>query len=478
MKKIWIAVVAWLTSAVAFSQSAYDVLSINQMNPVLGTARYSAMAGAFGALGGNPSVTKDNPAGIGIYKRFDLTFTPSLYLDNDRKLNFALSNFALVINFRNHSGRERGYITSSLGISYNRLRNYSRYTNVANLNNDNASISDEFVSTYAPDVIFNRAEETKLIEPGVTADENGEFPYESAFSRGYKMDKKVRYQEDGHAGQWDFSYGVNISNRVYVGASMGVANFEYETKDLYDETSLNGNGDCFYLDNYSRSEGVGINFSLGALAKVTDFFRLGFAIHTPTFYNVDEEYSIKMDYNDSDPDNSEIDYLFYNYDMQSPFKIQASAGFVIGKRALIGLQYDMENYKTIRISMDGMKLESEEDLIRSEFKNSHLLKIGAEVKVVKEFALRAGFAFQTTPINKMDDGVAAGTYIFRSLSLPQRSHYITAGLGYEGEHFYADAAYVFRNQQQVFYQMLPAVDSEWNLNIKNHNILLSVGWRF
>jgi hypothetical protein len=58
------------------------------------------------------------------------------------------------------------------------------------------------------------------------------------------------------------------------------------------------------------------------------------------------------------------------------------------------------------------------------------------------------------------------------------SHYITGGCGYEGKHFYCDIAYMFRNQKTAFYQMLPQVDPKWDLNLKNHNLLLSFGWRF
>jgi len=44
-------------------------------NDIIGTARYSSMAGAFGALGGDPSAIKDNPAGLGIYRKSELTLT-------------------------------------------------------------------------------------------------------------------------------------------------------------------------------------------------------------------------------------------------------------------------------------------------------------------------------------------------------------------------------------------------------------------
>lgn len=483
MKKYWrkrcfIALGALSMALTVNSQSAYDALSYNTMDPIIGSARYSSMAGAFGALGGNASVTKDNPAGLGIYKQFDLTISPSLNIDNDKELGFALSNFAVVVNFKNHEKRKKGYITSSLGVSYNRLRNYSRFTSVADWNNGGYSLSDKMPDIYTPDNIFDAAEDLNLIQQSEVENPDGTHDYESAFSNGYNIDKTTRYKESGHAGQWDFSYGLNISNRVYIGAGMGVSSIQYTVKNQYDETSLNDDQDAFYLDNYFDADAIGVNFKVGAMVKVTDFFRLGVAVHTPTFYNVDESYSINFDYNNQYPDHPEISYSDYSYDLQSPFKLLFSAGFVIAQRALIGIEYDMEGYKTMRLKNNDMKIENECELIKNEFKNSHLLKIGAEFKVIDQFALRAGFAFQSSPVKDLTEGDAQEMFIYRSMSLPQQTYYISAGCGYEGKHFYGDVAYVYRNQKNSFYQMLPQVDPKWDLNLKNHNIILSLGWRF
>ena len=38
---------------------------------LIGTARYVGLAGAMTAVGGDPTAIQDNPAGLGIYRRFD-----------------------------------------------------------------------------------------------------------------------------------------------------------------------------------------------------------------------------------------------------------------------------------------------------------------------------------------------------------------------------------------------------------------------
>ena len=67
MKKRSIAVVvAIMATTFSFAQTIFDGLRYSQ-NELLGTARYQAMSGAFGALGGDLTALSDNPAGSAIY---------------------------------------------------------------------------------------------------------------------------------------------------------------------------------------------------------------------------------------------------------------------------------------------------------------------------------------------------------------------------------------------------------------------------
>ena len=51
-----------------FSQNEVDALRYSQLN-LSGTARFTSMGGAFGALGGDMSSMTVNPAGIGVLTR-------------------------------------------------------------------------------------------------------------------------------------------------------------------------------------------------------------------------------------------------------------------------------------------------------------------------------------------------------------------------------------------------------------------------
>src|SRR5688572_11795726 len=92
----------------AFAQNESDVLRYSQLS-FGGTARYMSMGGAFGALGADASTLSTNPAGIAMYRKSELTFTPSFtntsteseyYGMNAQrdKFNMNINNFALVLS--------------------------------------------------------------------------------------------------------------------------------------------------------------------------------------------------------------------------------------------------------------------------------------------------------------------------------------------------------------------------------------------
>ena len=229
-------------------QIAYNSLNFSQTNPVLGTARYSGMGGAMGAFGGDASTMKDNPAGLGVYRKSDLTLTPNVSIANDNSVKFNLNNFGLVLNFHN-SGNRTGYITSSLGISYNRLKNFRRSTNA--LTSDlNYSMTD-FMPAHAPEYLLKGAYMLALIDSAG-----------SRFSPGQNIDNQIRYTEKGSIGEWNFSYGVNISNRFCFGLSLGFVDLDYRLDVMYDEQSAGNSGDQWYMDNYYEASGAGFNLKL------------------------------------------------------------------------------------------------------------------------------------------------------------------------------------------------------------------------
>src|SRR5918999_846021 len=99
MKKAFLLCMSALAAGVhATAQNEVDALRYSQLTYV-GSARFTGMGGAFGALGGDISSFSFVPAGVAVYRKNELSFTPAFYVQdissayngtqsNDTKYNF------------------------------------------------------------------------------------------------------------------------------------------------------------------------------------------------------------------------------------------------------------------------------------------------------------------------------------------------------------------------------------------------------
>jgi hypothetical protein len=137
----------------AFAQTDVDAFRFSR-GSVTGTARFTGMSGAFGALGGDFSTLSYNPAGIAIYRSSEFTFTPSIYVGktssaflgqsyDERKYNFNFGNVGLVYTRKLSDSQSPGWKSWNFGIGYNRLANFHNRTSYQGLNTEN-SIVDHF----------------------------------------------------------------------------------------------------------------------------------------------------------------------------------------------------------------------------------------------------------------------------------------------------------------------------------------------
>src|ERR1044072_7905591 len=128
-----------LVSVCASAQNDVDALRCSQTS-LAGTARYTAMAGAFTALGGDFSVLSTNPAGIAIYKRSEFSMSPAFYKEKsesdylgrttaDNKYNFNFGNAGMIFTYRlTRNDTSRGWKNWNFGLGYNRINNFHAAT--------------------------------------------------------------------------------------------------------------------------------------------------------------------------------------------------------------------------------------------------------------------------------------------------------------------------------------------------------------
>ena len=130
-----ILLLAYSLSPIANSQ---DVQRFSERQ-IIGTARYVGMGGAMTAIGGDPSAVLDNPAGLGLYRRSEISLTLDETIDNTTQRSTTLNN-AIPSSTRSRFAapqvsaiwawgnptKQRGLIYSNLMLSVHRLANFNR----------------------------------------------------------------------------------------------------------------------------------------------------------------------------------------------------------------------------------------------------------------------------------------------------------------------------------------------------------------
>ncbi|MGC3977376.1 MAG: hypothetical protein QM751_03560 [Paludibacteraceae bacterium] len=151
------------TATFISAQTEYDALRLTQTD-ITGTARYMSMGGAFGALGGDASAIKDNPAGLGVFRSSELAVTlDGSYKTNSTNLlstktnksdlNLKFNHLSYVISVPTYNNS--GLLNSNFSFTYNKVKDFNRTLSL-NGNSLNKSFTD-FIAGFTNDA--NRIED-------------------------------------------------------------------------------------------------------------------------------------------------------------------------------------------------------------------------------------------------------------------------------------------------------------------------------
>ena len=475
MKKIEFIIIlgfSLLTLKYVQAQNEIDALRYSSLLPN-GTARYLGIGGAFGAVGADFSTLSTNPAGIALYKSSEFSFTPLIFNGNtssnylgssnsDNKFNINLGNLGLVFASKTHNSDNNGFKNFQFGFGINNTANFNNrvfiqgynsktslmtdWTNVANAEHANPDNLAQFDTQLAY--------QTYLINP-VSTDNT---KYTSPLYNG-NMLQKYTANTYGSSNEAVVSGGANYNDKLYIGATIGIPYFNYEQKSNYSETDINNLNSSVYdfnLYDHLNESGVGINIKFGLIYRVTDWLRLGAAVHSPSFYQVDRSETRDMT---SDLYNgSSYEWPWKgneNYNLQTPAHYIGSAAIVIGKYGLVDVDYEYVDFSTMKLrNGDQYDFTLENQTIKSIYTGQHNIRIGGELKL-NPFMLRAGFDFSTSPF-------ANTNY--------QETKSISAGLGYRDTNYFVDFGFMhtFFNDEYYLYNPISVAPS---INTINTNVL-------
>lgn len=432
-----------------YGQNEVDALRYSLLNPG-GTARYNAMGGSFGALGADPSVLYFNPAGMGVYKSSDFSFSTGFVVTNnyatfngseasDYDFNFNINNLSYIGTIPVNN--ESGISSINLGISYNRLNNFNENIYIEGTNNYN-SMTDWFAArgkgiSYSylngdDNFYSNLAWESWLIDQNLP----DTMSYVGVYYGKYGQTEEQSIYRNGNQGEYNFAMSANVMNKVFIGASMGIQSINYEeVKILQEKDELDSIPDfnSFSFKEYLETKGSGINFKIGVLYSPLPWVRIGGAVHTPTFYDLRDSYYTSVTSSFEDPTKSkskESALGSFDYELTSPFRANASLGFIIQKIALINIDYEYVDYSLARLRSYDYVFSDENKNIRAEYKPSHNVKLGLEYRL-GPLAFRLGGAYYDTPYKSDHINKDAYTLVY------------SGGLGVRSDNMYFDVSYSY-----------------------------------
>ncbi|MGB0881589.1 MAG: OmpP1/FadL family transporter [Vicingaceae bacterium] len=470
----------------SFAQNEFDVLRYSTVEHY-GDARFSAMGGSFGALGANLSALSTNPGGLGVYKSSDFSFTPSFHYNysesnkdgnnvTDGKLNFHFSNVGIAGNFAG----DGDWKAVNIAIGYNRLNNYN--TSIAIKSSTNNSYLNTYANelnanggTFEDDIpgefpfSSNLAYQTYLVNPIFT----DSLKYDHVFKDSKNISQLTNYETRGGAGEMYFAVGTNYSDKLYLGASLGIPTVRYVYDRNYTETSDPSDTltafKSFTVHDYVRTSGAGVNLKLGAIYKVADWFRIGTAFHTPTVYSLSDQWSTTVS-----SENKTGEVLTetspsgnFEYMITTPYRFISSAAFIVGRYGVVNADYEIVDYATARINEDAefgtADFSVENQSIRNNFRSTHNIRVGTEWRL-DPFRLRAGYRYQGDPLKN-------------NFNIDNSASIYSVGFGVKQEEYYFDMAY---SQKQ--HKAESAIDANQNdfasVSLTDHYISFTLGFRF
>jgi long-subunit fatty acid transport protein len=483
------------------------------------TARNIATGGAMGSLGGDMSALFINPAGIALFKTNEVVFTPQFnrinnnaqYRGNDTSNNYsrgAFGNIGVIRSLVNPNQKDK-IRNLTVGFGVNKTADFNNRIRFNALNNESS-----FSERYLEELIANN-----VTDPNVAANN---YPYGSSLALnsflidtlrngpnviGYKSYADFRQgplrqalTHNTRGGMYDIplAVGINKNDKFYIGGSINFAILSYNSARTFEESDANNTiarFNSFSVTDNLSTNGAGIGLKMGVIYKPVEQVRLGFAVHSPTWYNLNDRYSVEMttsstvngiqrqtstDYNTTgEPDE-------FRYSYRTPLRLMASASYVFRvkkQRAFITADVEYVPYGSARFGVvnDDEEIpdpaaeqyfEDLNSLVKRQYQGAFNFRVGGEIKF-NLLMLRAGFAHYGSPLDK--NSVDRKTFNVR-----QGRTLISGGLGIRHKGVFVDLTYLHQlSREGIFpYRLENGSFSPAAINNTLGNVVVTIGFKF
>jgi hypothetical protein len=435
-----------------------------------GSARIQSMGGAQVSLGGDYSSASSNPAGLGFFNRSEFTVTPAINFSNtssdfyrgdtlissgntDSRSNLNIPGISLVFH-NDFSDRSNSVISGNFAITLNRISDFNQNFTYQGAN-PGSSLVDFFIND-ANGLTTSQlganptglAYDNYLIGPQILLDASADPT--TYFSDVQFTDipfQKEQVQTTGAQSQINLAYGINIKDKIYFGAGLGIASIRFNSKKTYSESFSTAPVSSFSLIENLVTSGSGINLTIGTIFKPIDYVQVGFSANTPTWYTVSDNYAASMNstwnnykyflsptnpnqFRILNKESSRTDEIITNYTLATPWRISGGITCLIQKHGLVTFEVEHLNYgrTSYTSATEGVSFDSDNQEIKNSYKSSLNFRGGGEFRL-KNLRFRLGYNYMADPYLSSRGGN-------RDVSS------FSGGAGYRTKTFYVDLSLV------------------------------------
>jgi len=509
MKAVYLSIFFSLAISFSYAQEPADALRYSYLTQPGGTARNQAIGGAGGSLGGEFTSLFINPAGLGFYKTGDFVLTPSFSFKKNNSNYLGTSESATGNNFNvgatgfvlGGPTRSRSVKSLAFALGVNRVADfnnhvYYRGTNkkssysekyLEQLINDNVTDPNKAASydPYGASLAFN----TYLIDT-VQAPDGSLSGYRTQANPATGLIQENTINTTGGITDLALGMGLNLQDKWYFGGTLSIPFLNYSRHASYQESdatsNANNNFNYFQANESLQTKGVGVNLKLGVIFKPVENIRLGLAFHTPTAYQLTDDYTAQVvtdlegyggagvkTQNSTDLTNGQP--LESRYSLTTPWRIILSGSYIFSEvenvenqKGFVTADVEYLNYKDASfhdVNNDASSADYYHSLTKTlanVYKNAINARIGGELKF-NTFMVRLGGAYYGNPYQSQSSNLVK----------------VTGGLGYRNKGIFLDLAYVYSMYKNVNfpYELQDKPNTPANLKTNNGNIVLSLGFK-
>ncbi len=492
--KRYLFIAALFTAAAAHAQQDLNTPedAVRYANDEMsGTARFRAMSGAFGALGGDMSAININPAGSAVFNyntgtisatnynitnksnyfgtgtkqndnSLELNQIGAVFVFNNMKEEAVIKKFAIGFNYDNTNNFDNTIFSAGTNPNNSIDRYFLRYANgigdeggifLSTLNNafyEDLPFIDQQAYLGYNAYIFNPVEDTPENSQYVTNVPEGNYYNENSVAT------------TGYNGKIALNFATQLHDWLYLGANLNVHFTDYlKTSSVYEEyENPTATGLAAVRFNNERyTYGGGFSFNLGAIAKITEDFRAGLAYESPTWNRLQDEIrqNIVADYDGSiivtDPG---MTFILDDYGLKTPSKYTGSLAYIFGANGLLSVDYTLKDYSKTKYT--GGNYGAVNNELENTLDLAGELRVGGEFRI-KNVSLRGGYRFEQSPYK---NGLTIGDL-----------NGFSAGIGFAIGNSRLDLAYSYYTRKMDAPLLTAALTDSARINSNNNNITLS-----